>query len=71
MLRSIQSSGYIIRTWLAELKRTFGSFQNSNIDRIFAIWQALNNDSYISPMTNPYATFTTAPNTVADKDTRT
>ncbi|KAF2877846.1 hypothetical protein BDV95DRAFT_479733 [Massariosphaeria phaeospora] len=39
---------------------------HTNVDRIFAIWQALNPDSYVVPEANPYSTFTAAANSVAD-----
>lgn len=41
-----------------------------NVDRIFAMWQALNPNSYVAPVSNPYSTYTIPSNTVADVNTR-
>jgi tyrosinase len=42
---------------------------SSNVDRIFAIWQALNPNSYVTPVRNPYATFLMPKDFVADTNT--
>ena len=47
------------------------SCRHSNVDRIFALWQALNPDSYVEPWKNPFATFTLEGNSIADINTRT
>ncbi|KAF2115499.1 hypothetical protein BDV96DRAFT_646497 [Lophiotrema nucula] len=39
---------------------------HANVDRMFAIWQALNPNSYVTPVNNPYATFTMKSGTTAD-----
>ncbi|KAF2478091.1 Di-copper centre-containing protein [Lindgomyces ingoldianus] len=39
---------------------------HTNIDRMLAIWQALNPDSYVTPMAQPYSTFSSPPQVVKD-----
>ncbi|PSN64506.1 Di-copper centre-containing protein [Corynespora cassiicola Philippines] len=39
---------------------------HTNVDRIFAMWQALNPDSYVEPVRNPNPTFTTPGNSIGD-----
>ena len=43
---------------------------HANVDRLFAIWQALNPSSYVTPMSNPYATFTETAGSVRNASTR-
>lgn len=42
----------------------------SNVDRLFAIWQAINPDSYVQPEPNLDGTFVEAPGTIDTVDTR-
>ncbi|KAF2747125.1 Di-copper centre-containing protein [Sporormia fimetaria CBS 119925] len=42
---------------------------HADVDRLFAIWQALNPTEYVTPVANPYVTFTTPENFVADANT--
>jgi tyrosinase len=42
---------------------------HANVDRMFAMWQALNPDSYVTKMENPYATFTYEGGFTADEKT--
>ncbi|KAF2735384.1 Di-copper centre-containing protein [Polyplosphaeria fusca] len=42
---------------------------HANVDRMFAIWQALNPNSYVSPASNPYATFWSRAGATADTNT--
>ncbi|KAF2711454.1 Di-copper centre-containing protein [Pleomassaria siparia CBS 279.74] len=42
---------------------------HANVDRLFAIWQALNPNSYVTPRKSPYATFTYKPGFVSDVNT--
>ena len=37
-----------------------------NVDRLFAIWQALNPDSYVEPTKSAFSTFTTSPGDTED-----
>ncbi|KIM27071.1 hypothetical protein M408DRAFT_173274 [Serendipita vermifera MAFF 305830] len=39
-----------------------------NVDRIFALWQALRPDEYVTPMANPDGTWTTRPGTIENVD---
>lgn len=41
-----------------------------NVDRLFAIWQAIYPDSYTTPQVNVIGTFTDAPGSSEDIDTR-
>ena len=40
----------------------------SNLDRIFALWQAVYPDAYITPHVNKLGTFSTAANTLESED---
>ncbi len=40
-----------------------------NVDRIFAMWQVLNNDSYVTPMAAIYPSHTTAAGQIQDAET--
>ena len=41
-----------------------------NVDRLFAIWQALYPDSYTTPQADAYGTFTNSPGETEDVNTR-
>ena len=51
--------GFILTVWV-----------NRNIDRMLAVWQALNPDSYVTSHQNMMATFTTPADSYADENTR-
>jgi tyrosinase len=42
---------------------------HTNVDRMFAIWQTLNPESYVTPLANPYGTFTYQTGFTADAKT--
>lgn len=42
----------------------------SNVDRLFAIWQALYPDNFITPEINRFGTYTESPGTIEGPDTR-
>jgi hypothetical protein len=44
--------------------------RRSSIDRIIALWQALNPDSYVEPMADTYGTFVIEYGTIETVDTR-
>lgn len=41
-----------------------------NVDRLFAIWQAIYPDSYTTPQADAYGTFTNSPGGTEDINTR-
>lgn len=44
--------------------------KSRNIDRLFAIWQAVHPNSYVTPQANTAGTYTEAPGFVEDINTR-
>lgn len=42
----------------------------SNVDRILALWQVINPNSYVQPEQNNYGTFVITPGTVENVNTR-
>lgn len=45
------------------------NFPFSMVDRVFAIWQVLNPDSYVTPQTSLFGTYSTARGSVEDANT--
>ena len=44
--------------------------KNRNVDRLFAIWQAIHPESYATPQVSAFGTFTNAPGSLEDITTR-
>jgi hypothetical protein len=68
--RLILCSGCFIREYHAIYPSLNGIDYYSNVDRLLAIWQGLHPDSFVESHVNPWPTFTAAPYTQADRNTR-
>ncbi|KAF2134809.1 Di-copper centre-containing protein, partial [Dothidotthia symphoricarpi CBS 119687] len=65
---SVGSNGHLTQIAYSAFDPVFWLL-HANTDRMFAIWQALNPESYVTNHTNPKATFTTPKNSWADENT--
>lgn len=55
-----------MKPFISDQNSSFGS----NVDRLFAMWQALYPDSWIAPTISPLGTYTQAPGTIVTGRTR-
>lgn len=68
---SFDPTFWLLHTYVSQPSLLFGGLtKNSNTDRLLAIWQALNPNSYVTNHSNPLATFTTPARAWADENTR-